>query len=202
MKNTLNLFILILYLVFTSGCKETFVPVAKPRMYPKVDFPKREMTNLIDSDCKFSFQYPSYFDYKKDSIRFEENYKYPCWFDLYSKQLNTTMHFTFMNINSQKDLDVHITDAFKLADEHNIKAVARKENVIEDKDKKVFGLIFEMDGDVAAPLQFFITDSSRFFVRASLYFNDKVNQDSTQIIYNFVKNDIDKMIETFNWKKY
>jgi gliding motility-associated lipoprotein GldD len=200
MKNKFNILYLLLFSILILCCKETYIPVAKPRMYPKVEFPEKEMIQFRNADCNFNFIYPSYFNYQKDSLRFEENYKYPCWFDLYSKKLNTSLHFTFLDIKTQKDLDNHITDAFKLADEHNIKAVARKESVIENKEKKVFGLIFEMDGDVASPIQFFITDSTRNFVRASLYFNDKVNQDSTQIIYDFVKKDIDEMIKTFVWK--
>jgi gliding motility-associated lipoprotein GldD len=187
-------------LVSAFGCSESDSFVAKPRMYPKVDFPVRNNTSLLSNDCNFTFTHPDYLQYGKDSIRFQENFKYPCWFDLNSSKLNTTLHFSFLEIKNYKDLDTHIKDAFKLADEHNIKALARKESIIDDKKNNVFGLMFEFDGDVAAPLQFFITDSSKYFLRASLYFNDKVNQDSTQIIYDYVKEDIDLIINTLQWK--
>jgi gliding motility-associated lipoprotein GldD len=187
-------------MVITMSCSENDGFIAKPRMYPKVDFPLRNNTSLQTTDCNFTFTYPDYLQYGKDSIRFQENFKYPCWFDLNSTHINTTLHFSFLEIKNFKDLDNHINDAFKLADEHNIKALARRESIIEDKENRVYGLMFEFEGDVAAPLQFFVTDSTNYFLRASLYFNDKVNQDSTQIIYDYIKEDIDLIINTLQWK--
>lgn len=196
----MKIFSCILLIICALGCSERDIVIAKPRMYPKVDFPTRNNINLVSNECDFTFIYPDYFEYGKDSIRFDENFIYPCWFDLYSKKLNTTIHFSFLSIKNYKDLDTHIKDAFKLADEHNIKAIARKETIIEDKTNRIFGLKFEFEGNVAAPLQFFVTDSTKYFLRASLYFNDKVNQDSTQIIYNFVLDDVDSIINTLRWK--
>lgn len=185
--------------LFVIACNSTEGPIAKPRMFPKVEFPDRNFISFDNKECDFSFEHPDYLAYGKDSIRFEENYKYPCWFDLNSKSLNTTLHFSYLKVNSQKDIDININDAFKMVNEHNIKALARKESIIENKDAKVYGLLFEIDGNVASPLQFFLTDSTQHFIRASLYFNDKVNQDSTKIIYDFIKKDIDAMINSFEW---
>lgn len=185
--------------LFVIACNSAEGPIAKPRMFPRVVFPDRNIISFENKECDFSFEHPDYLIYGKDSIRFEENYKYPCWFDLNSKTLNTTLHFSYLKVNSQKDLDININDAFKMVDEHNIKALARKESVIENKEAKVYGLLFEIDGNVASQLQFFLTDSTQHFIRASLYFNDKVNQDSTKIIYDFIKKDIDAMIGSFEW---
>ncbi|HMP28171.1 MAG TPA: gliding motility protein GldD [Saprospiraceae bacterium] len=192
--------VLVLLILPILSCSESESPIAKPRMYPKVIFPEKNQVVLTNEECGFSFSYPDYLVYGRDSVRFEEHFRYPCWFDLTTQQLNTTIHFSYLNMKSQKDLDTHINDAFKLADEHNIKATARKENIIENSEENVFGLLFEFDGDVAAPLQFFVTDSSKHFLRASLYFNDKVNQDSTKIIYDFIKEDIENLIRTLRWK--
>ena len=185
--------------LFVVACNSAEGPLAKPRMFPKVEFPTRNFISFHNKECDFSFEHPDYFTYGKDSIRFEENYKYPCWFDLNAKSLNTTIHYSYLKVNSQKDLDININDAFKMVNEHNIKALARKESLIENKEAKVYGLLFEIDGNVASPLQFFLTDSTQHFIRASLYFNDKVNQDSTKLIYDFIKKDIDVMINSFEW---
>jgi len=67
-------------------------------------------------------------------------------------------------------------------------------------DKKVYGLLFEIDGPVASPIQFFLTDSTTHFLRGSLYFKDVVNRDSIQPVFEFVKEDLEVFFESFTWK--
>ena len=58
-----------------------------------------------------------------------------------------------------------------------------------------------MDGKgVATPMQFYLTDSTKNFVRGALYFNFKPDNDSMQPVISFIRQDIDHMISTFEWK--
>jgi hypothetical protein len=50
-------------------------------------------------------------------------------------------------------------------------------------------------------LQFFLTDKKNHFFRAALYFNTQVRPDSLAPIYEFVKEDVFKLIETFEWEE-
>ena len=68
-------------------------------------------------------------------------------------------------------------------------------------DRNMFGLVYELEGSGAAsPYQFFLTDSISHFVRGSLYFNFTPNNDSLEPVIEFIKQDIDHLINTFRWK--
>lgn len=190
----------ILSVLTSCGDSNSYAP--KPRMYPKVTFPAKTSLIYNNSTCPFTFDYPEYYQVVKDSSKVggvKPNDK-QCWFNLDSESLKMTLHVSYLSINNRKDLDTHIKDAFTLADEHNIKASFRKEEIIEHKENNITGLLFEIEGEVAAPLQFYVTDSTRHFLRASLYFNNKVNQDSTKIIYDFMRKDVVHLLETIRFR--
>jgi len=65
---------------------------------------------------------------------------------------------------------------------------------------KVYGLIYEFGGNTASSLQFYVTDSTRHFMRGALYFFALPNADSVAPVYDFLKKDIYHMIETFRWR--
>jgi gliding motility-associated lipoprotein GldD len=54
--------------------------------------------------------------------------------------------------------------------------------------------------EAASPFQFYLTDSTKNFVRGALYFNTVPNNDSLAPVIDFLKQDIIHMIETFRWK--
>ena len=51
------------------------------------------------------------------------------------------------------------------------------------------------------PLQKF-TDSVKHYLRGALYFNVEPNKDSLAPVLQFVKEDINVLIESFNWKEF
>jgi len=67
------------------------------------------------------------------------------------------------------------------------------------KANDVSGIIFEMSGEVATPVQFFLTDSTQHYLRGSVYFYSQVDPDSMAVVYDFVKEDVAKLIESFEW---
>ena len=67
-------------------------------------------------------------------------------------------------------------------------------------DKDVYGILYEIDGNAASSLQFFLTDSVKHYLRGALYFNVQPNKDSLAPIINFVKEDVFVLIESFEWK--
>jgi gliding motility-associated lipoprotein GldD len=57
-----------------------------------------------------------------------------------------------------------------------------------------------MKGNTASPIQFYLTDSTKDFFRAALYFNNIPNQDSLAPVIDYLREDIMMMMETFRWK--
>lgn len=201
-KQISSIIALCLLLYGFISCDNNNAIIPKPRMYPKVIFPSNSIRTYTNTNCPFTFEYPAYYNVVKDSSKIAgvKATDKQCWFNLDSEALKMTLHLSYLSIIDRKDLDTHVKDAFTLADEHNIKASFRKEELIEHEENNVTGLLFEIEGDVAAPLQFYVTDSTRHFLRASLYFNTKVNQDSTKIIYDFMRKDVVHLLETIRFR--
>lgn len=187
-------------LLLTLSCNEPPPTLPKPRIYPKVVYPEKVYADFAESSCPFQMEVPTYFEVDKNIKKNEEEVDYTCWFDLYCAPLNGYLHFSYIPVESRKEFDKLVADAFEMVDKHNIKASSRQESLIENTEKDVYGLLFEIDGPVATPLQFFMTDSTRHFVRGSLYFKAGVNRDSIAPVYDFLKKDVAHLIEGFGWK--
>ncbi len=181
---------------FTS-CDTEQDRLPKPRMYPKVEYPNRSYEEATVEACPFVFDIPQHTVLEQKVNFFEE--KHDCWFDIRSEALNYDIHCSYTAISSKEDLVDLLDDSFKIADEHNQKANYRDEKIIRNK-KGVEGLQFDIGGPVASPVQFFLTDSTQHFFRASLYFNAKVNPDSIAPVLSYAKEDIKHMISSFEWK--
>lgn len=200
MKPKITLLIIgCLSLLLTQCRNNDAVPLPKQRMYPRVIFPERTYTALDANDCDFTFKYPGYTKITKDEFIYEGNPMDNCWFNINDPKLNYTLHCSYYPINKTMNMTKMINDAFNIAGKHNTRANFRKETIIKNPHG-VEGLYFDIEGPVASPVQFFLTDGTNHFFRASLYFNAKVNPDSTDVILKFVKTDIDTLIQTFQWK--
>ena len=194
-------FTIILFLTFMFlSCTDVSIPLPKPRIYPKILYPVKDYQNFSSDNCPFSMTIPKYFIFNPDNNKIKSEEQYKCWFDLVCNELNTNIHMSYVPINNRADLDEMVQDAFEMVNKHNVKASYRDEIKINNAEKSIYGLVFKIDGPVASPTQFFLTDSISHFLRGSLYFNDVVNRDSIAPIYDFLEVDISKMIETLEWK--
>jgi gliding motility-associated lipoprotein GldD len=101
----------------------------------------------------------------------------------------------------QNDFAEHIREAEKMVYEHTIKASAIDTKSFEYPDKKVYGNFYELKGQSASNLQFYITDSTKHFVTAYLYFNTRPKPDSLAPAVDYIKKDMKHLLDTFEWKK-
>jgi len=197
LKTILLTLIIILSL---ASCKEESSYLPKPRIYPKVNYPVKEYKVFNLTTCPFTMSIPEYFNVIEDGLKTEQEKVHQCWYDLYCEELNSYIHLSYLPFKGRKAFDKLVRDAFEMVDKHNIKASYRDELRIDLPEKKVHGLLFDIDGPVATPLQFFLTDSTQHFLRGSLYFKAEVNRDSIAPVYDFLKEDIEKMIGSFEFE--
>lgn len=185
-------------ILFLASCTEATVRVPKPHTYPRVEFPKKSYISYHNDLCPFTFQVPTYSIVKKDEYFFDQKLNNPCWFDIVFPSFNGVIHCSYYSIANRRQFDELVSDAFELVGKHTVKANFRDDLIIE-KPNNVSGIIFEIDGNVATPMQFYLTDSTSHFFRGALYFNNKVAPDSMAIIHEFIKKDIATLIEGFEW---
>ena len=81
---------------------------------------------------------------------------------------------------------------------------SRKADFIDEMEIKnqygVEGLIFDVGGDAATNIQFYLTDYKEHYLRGALYFYATPNADSLAPAINFVKEDLNHLFSTFQWK--
>jgi gliding motility-associated lipoprotein GldD len=185
-------YLLLLILVsFLAGCRERSIP--KPRGYFRIDLPPKEY-RTYDTTCPFIFEYPVYGHISYNVGKNSET----CWFNLEFPHFKAIVHFSYKPVT--KNLEVLLKESNDYAYSHSIKADAITEQPWQNPEHKVFGILYDIKGNTASSIQFFLTDSTKNFLRGALYFSAEPNADSLAPVIQFFREDIIHMVETFKWK--
>lgn len=167
----------------------------KPRGFYRIVFPRHEYQEYNEG-CPFTFEYPKYSVIEPD----KKGDAKPCWINMQLPQFKGTLHLSYQPVTSKKVFNELTEDARTFAFKHTVKATSIDEGVIRYPDRKVYGIYYTIDGNAASSAQFFLTDSTKNYIRGALYFNSEPRLDSIQPVLDFVKKDVDVMIKTFRWK--
>lgn len=185
-------------LVMITSCRK--VPVPKPEGYFRIDLPARDYIQFTPREASarnlpLSFEYPSY-----GKLKFKGNeITGPGWFDIDFPLFKARIYLTYKNVN--KNLEDLIEQSYKMdVKNHITKADAIEEKVISEPASKVYGILYDLKGNTATAVQFFVTDSVRHFLRGSLYFRAEPNPDSLAPVIGFFREDILHLIKTLKWE--
>lgn len=179
---------------FLASCEQH--PMPKPKAYPKVQFPEKNYRIFDTAHCPYRFEVPTYARVRPD----EEGTPESCWFNIQFPQFGSDIHLTYKAISEKENnFEDLLEDSRNLVYKHTVKAQDIEEKIIEQND--LFGIYYSIEGNTASTLQFFLSDTSRHYLRGSLYFNVKTNRDSLQPVIDFIADDIEHMISTFEWKE-
>lgn len=180
----------LIVIMVVTGCQRTYTP--KPEGYLRIDFPEKEY-RLFDSAYPYTFEYPVYASVIPDTDKYSE----PYWVNIDFPDFDGKIHVSYKKVRN--NLDRFTEDSRTLAYKHTIKADAIKETLYNNDTSNVYGILYEIKGNAASSLQFFVTDSTRNFLRGSLYFNVEPNKDSLAPVITFFRDDIVHLIETIRW---
>ena len=174
------------------GCKDDHT-TPRPRAYPRVEYPKQELQPFSQTDCPFSFQFPTY-------AEVQQKEDHTCWFDISMPVFKAKLHCSYLPVEDRAHFDDMVNDTYTIAAKINERSNYMAESRIKNVNG-VGGLMLKFTGPAASPLHFFLSDTTQHFFKASLYFESKVKPDSLAPIIEFVESDINKMIESFRWSK-
>jgi len=184
--------ILIFLAVITVSCSNDYSP--KPSGYFRIDLPEKKY-KAFDTLFPFYFEYPVYSGIVHDPQAPDE----PYWINVDFPKFHGRIHLSYKKVNG--NLSEYLEDSRTMALKHMSKSTGISEQVVNIPDKKVYGLIYTIQGSGAASTyQFYLTDSTRNFVRGALYFSVSPNNDSLAPVISFIQSDIRHMVETFRWK--
>lgn len=186
--------------ILTAGtsCGED-VPVPKPRAYPRVDYPQKQYKPFDAGFCHFTFDMPAYATVERDTSFFGEKPGSDCWFDLQVAALNASIYCSYYPVNGRQRFDELVKDAFEMTQKHNIRASYIEEIPVHRNADRVHGIVFNVEGPAASSYQFFLTDSTKNFLRGALYFNTQTRPDSLKPVIAFMKADLNRLVETLKW---
>lgn len=184
-----------LFLMFFVACGDRYTP--KPRGFFRIDFPEKEY-RIFDSVYPYEFSYPVYGMISEDPQ--DEAHDRLRRFNINYPELNATLHMTYVPLQ-KTSLDTVIGDAAEFVYKHVSKATQISKTQISYPEKSVYGTLFNIRGkNVASACQFYVTDSLHHFLRGSLYFNTSPDNDSLKPVVDFLKEDIEYMLKTLQWK--
>ena len=183
--------ILLVLFLMLAGCGSSGTP--KPRGYFRIEMPTRAYQKL-DLALPYSFEYPQYSKLEENVSKTAE----PYWLNIYFPNFNARIHISYKKV--EENLYDLYDDNIRLAYNHVVKADAIEEHVFINDDHQLYGMMFEIKGNAASPIQFFATDSVHHFLRGSLYFQTHPNKDSLAPVINFLTEDVVHLLETIRWK--
>lgn len=185
-KKNLTIAVLFIILFSVFSCKDDVLP--KPSSRLRLDYPEAKYVNF-KNECPFTFEMNS------DAIIKGEK---ECGFAISYPKMKATIYLTYKPVNN--NINTLLRDAQKLTYEHVIKADDILEQPYLNPNKKVYGMFYQVDGNAATNSQFYVTDSTKHFVTGSVYFYAKPNYDSIMPAASYIKNDMQRLMETLSWK--
>jgi len=168
------------------SCKNEALP--KPTAQLRLDYPVAEYLHF-ENECPFTF------DINSEAVITEKS---ACNFTIEYPKMKATIYVSYKPV--QKNINVLLRDAQKLTYEHVIKADDILEQPFINPKNRVYGMFYNVNGNAATNGQFYATDSTRHFIDCSVYFYAKPNFDSVMPAASYVKNDMQRLMETLKWK--
>lgn len=202
LKKMMKIRAFVVFLTLTAlscfSCREVMVP--KPKGYFRIDLPQKRYALFNDSTGKpglpLKFEYPVYGTITPDS----QNLNEPGWFNIDFPSYRAKIYLTYMDIRN--DLADLVEQTYTMnVKNHITKADAINEQVISNSERKVYGVFYDLKGNAATSVQFYVTDSVRHYLRGSLYFASEPNADSLAPVITFFRDDMVHLVETLEWKE-
>ncbi|HVZ26713.1 MAG TPA: hypothetical protein VG842_11685 [Sediminibacterium sp.] len=179
-----------------AACNSSFTP--KPEGYFKISFPEKKYQLFDQPGYPYSFEYPVYAKVVRDTTFFGDPTENPWWINVDFPQFHGRIYVSYKEIGKNK-FDTLVKNCFELTDKHASKAYSIDDSLINTPNH-VHGVFFTVGGDVATANQFFLTDTTRHFLRGALYFDATPNEDSLGIVNRFLLQDMKHLIHTFRWR--
>ncbi len=194
-KNSIIPAFLGLLTVFLTACGDN--PIPKKTAYFRIELPEKKYQLVDTLSCGFGFEIPSY-AFVKPSPDMKPGDQ--CWYNIYFPRFKGEVYLTYKTISKETPLVQLLEDLHKTAYGHSARADNISARTFEYPEEKKYGIIYDVDGNVASQMQFCITDSTSRFIRGSLYFACPPNKDSLAPVVKFIRSDIEHFIASFKWQ--
>jgi gliding motility-associated lipoprotein GldD len=187
---------LFLFSLFLIACNSPYT--FKKKGYFKVDLPAKEYKVFDEPGYPYTFEYPVYGHISRDTSFFDTKAG-DWWINIDFPQFSGRFYVSYKPVRPG-NFDSLVSDGYKMAyNKHTEVSTGIADSVIKTANG-VEGIYFSLSGNTATANQFFLTDSTRHFLRGALYFDASPNEDSLSLVNDFLKQDLKHLINTLRWK--
>jgi gliding motility-associated lipoprotein GldD len=195
---TKYILIILIVIGFSSCNEEDYIP--KPRGYFQIDFPEKKYTPFNQVGYPYTFDYPKYATVEKDTLFFNEKTENPWWININFHDLGGKIYLSYKQIGPNQTLAKLLEDSYQMSHYHTKRADYINEPEFHTANN-VHGIYYDVGGNAASAFQFYATDSTKHFLRGALYFDTTPNVDSLKPVNQFLRADIEHLIQTLKWTK-
>ncbi len=215
MRNKLQATSLIFALLFIAGCNSVYT--SKKKGYFNIDLPVHAYKEYNEAGFPYTFEYPVYAVPVKDSTYFDSTPENDYWVNIDFPQFEARIFLSYKIVGGRsgykiqnKDgsyrdssginqFDKMVNDAFNLTNKNDAVATSIKDSLFRTSNN-ITWVYFKVGGNAATATQFFVSDTTRHFLRGALYFSATPNSDSLMPVQQFLEKDIKHLINTFKWR--
>ncbi|RYY61197.1 MAG: hypothetical protein EOO05_07220 [Chitinophagaceae bacterium] len=191
----LALFACLALLLLSCNSEYTY----KKKGYFKIDFPEKKYQLFDQPGYPYTFEYPVYGAVVKDTSFFGDATENPWWVNVELPRFNARIYVSYKMIG-RNNFDSLVNDGYKLAYKQHTDVSTGIEDEPISTPNGVEGIYFSLAGNTATANQFFVSDSTKHFLRGALYFDATPNSDSLGIVNDFLKKDLQHLINTLKWR--
>ena len=166
----------------------------KPRGYYRIDLPAVQYLDFSLDDLPFSFNISQLVTIELPPVNNSGG-----WINLSYPALNAKIYCSFHQIVPD-DLPVLEAESRELVLRNARNAETITEQLYENQDLQVYGILFRIDGETASPVQFMLTDSTTRLFRGALYYECKPNADSLAPVTSYLNEHVIVLMQSFHWK--
>ena len=205
-----------LLIIAAPACNSPYV--SKKAGYFQIDLPEHTYQDFNREGFPYSFQYPTYGKIVQDSTYFDNSPENSYWINVDFPQFGARLFLSYKKIGAQSIYKVKkadgtyrdslgtnsfehmVNDAYTLTSKNEVVASSIKDSLFLTSEG-TSGVFFKVGGNAATSQQFFLSDTTRNFLRGALYFSTTPNADSLRPVQDFLHTDLIHLINTFSWKQ-
>lgn len=190
---SLKILLILCVSVLFWSCSKTSIP--RPYGYFRVDLPEHAYRTIDTLNLPYKFDLPANVELISHAANDDEMY----WIDLHYPKLNATIYCSYKPVHN--NLINLLEDSRKIVYKHSVRADGIGEKAFDHPEKNVHGILYDLKGNTASSVQFILTDSTHHFFRGALYFNNVPNKDSIAPMSKYIREDVIRIMESFEWKQ-
>jgi gliding motility-associated lipoprotein GldD len=166
----------------------------RPRGFFRIELPQAQYMDFSRNDLPFSFNVSQLVTVELppvDAAGNQMNLTYPA--------LNATIYCSYHQI-TPSDLSILENECRALVSRNARNADAITEQLYENPEMQVYGMLFRVGGETVSPVQFMLTDSTTRFFRGALYYECKPDADSLSPVTQYLNENVIELMQSFQWK--